>query len=50
MLGRVFNGLGAPIDGGPPQKCDLQIDVNGMAINPTTIRPGKTTPAIQGSK
>ena len=35
MLGRVFNGLGKPIDGGPPQKCDMEIDVNGMAINPT---------------
>jgi V/A-type H+-transporting ATPase subunit B len=35
MLGRVFNGLGQPIDGGPPQRCDIELDVNGMAINPT---------------
>src|SRR4030042_1361355 len=35
MLGRVFNGLGHPIDGGPPQRSDLELDVNGMAINPT---------------
>jgi V/A-type H+-transporting ATPase subunit B len=35
MLGRVFNGLGRPIDGGPPQRSDVELDVNGMAINPT---------------
>jgi len=35
MLGRVFNGLGHPIDGGPPQRSDIELDVNGMAINPT---------------
>ena len=35
MLGRVFNGLGQPIDGGPPQRGDIELDVNGMAINPT---------------
>jgi len=35
MLGRVFNGLGHPIDGGPPPKSDRELDVNGMAINPT---------------
>ncbi len=34
MLGRVFNGLGHPIDGGPPQPGDIDLDVNGMAINP----------------
>ncbi len=36
MLGRVFNGLGQPIDGGPPQRSDVELDVNGMAINPTS--------------
>lgn len=36
MLGRIFNGLGQPIDGGPPQRCDTELDVNGMAINPTS--------------
>ncbi|MBN1578156.1 MAG: V-type ATP synthase subunit B [Chitinispirillaceae bacterium] len=35
MLGRVFNGLGMPIDGGPPQRGDAELDINGMAINPT---------------
>ncbi len=35
MLGRVFNGLGLPIDGGPPPRGDLELDINGMAINPT---------------
>lgn len=35
MLGRVFNGLGFPIDGGPPPRGDVERDVNGMAINPT---------------
>jgi len=34
MLGRVFNGLGQPIDGGPPPRSDIELDVNGMAINP----------------
>jgi len=36
MLGRVFNGLGTPIDGGPPQRGEAQLDINGMAINPTS--------------
>ncbi len=35
MLGRVFNGLGQPVDGGPPEKGDVELDVNGTAINPT---------------
>jgi len=35
MLGRVFNGFGLPIDGGPPPRGDIERDVNGMAINPT---------------
>ena len=35
MLGRVFNGLGLPIDGGPAQPGDEELDINGMAINPT---------------
>jgi len=36
MLGRVFDGLGRPIDGGPAQRSDVELDVNGMAINPTS--------------
>jgi V/A-type H+-transporting ATPase subunit B len=35
MLGRVFNGLGEPIDGGPPPTADRELPVNGMPINPT---------------
>ena len=35
MLGRIFNGLGRPIDGGPPQRGEALIDVNGKPINPT---------------
>ena len=35
MLGRVFNGLGKPIDGGPPQVSDTDLNVNGIPINPT---------------
>lgn len=36
MLGRVFNGLGNPIDGGPPEKGEEELNVNGMPINPTS--------------
>jgi len=35
ILGRVFNGLGEPIDGGPPPKAETVMDVNGLPINPT---------------
>ena len=35
MLGRVFNGLGEPIDGGSRPKGDVELNVNGMPINPT---------------
>jgi len=34
MLGRVFNGLGEPIDGGTPITAQRKLDVNGSAINP----------------
>jgi len=34
MLGRVFDGLGNPLDGGPPTVSLVQRDVNGSAINP----------------
>ncbi|MBN1696375.1 MAG: V-type ATP synthase subunit B [Spirochaetales bacterium] len=36
MLGRVFNGLGRPIDGGPEPVSDTELDVNGKPINPTS--------------
>lgn len=35
MLGRVFNGLGEPKDGGPPPISEEECDVNGRPINPT---------------
>lgn len=35
ILGRVFNGLGAPIDDGPPPRAETVMDVNGLPINPT---------------
>jgi len=34
LLGRIFNGLGEPIDGLPQIVSDKKIDVNGMPINP----------------
>jgi len=36
MLGRVFNGLGTPRDGGPLPVKDKEYDVNGRPINPTS--------------
>ncbi len=35
ILGRVFNGLGQPIDDGPKPREDVSMDVNGLPINPT---------------
>lgn len=35
MLGRVFDGLGRPIDGGPPQRGEA-VSVGGKPINPTS--------------
>lgn len=35
MLGRVFNGVGAPRDGGPPPVGADQRDINGRPVNPT---------------
>ena len=34
MLGRVFNGMGDPIDKGPKIIADKQLDINGTPINP----------------
>ena len=34
MLGRVFNGMGKPIDGGPDILPDEMKDINGLAMNP----------------
>ncbi len=35
MLGRVFDGLGRPKDGGPDIIPDALLDINGAPINPT---------------
>ncbi len=35
MLGRIFDGLGTPVDGGPQPLTDHFADVNGQPINPT---------------
>src|SRR5512141_1884054 len=35
MLGRVFDGLGNPLDGGPRPLTEKHADVNGAPINPT---------------
>jgi V/A-type H+-transporting ATPase subunit B len=35
MLGRIFDGLGAPMDGGPEPLAEAWADVNGQPINPT---------------
>ena len=34
MLGRVFNGMGKPIDGGPEILADAHRDINGLPMNP----------------
>ncbi len=34
MLGRVFDGVARPLDGGPPARSDTHYDVNGAAVNP----------------
>lgn len=35
MLGRIFNGLGKPLDGGPEPLAEHYADINGQPINPT---------------
>ena len=34
MLGRVFDGMGKPIDGGPDILADKYLDINGLPMNP----------------
>lgn len=38
MLGRVFDGLGRPVDGGPAPLSADRRDINGMPINPDARR------------
>ena len=35
MLGRVFNGMGDPIDDGPAPLAEDELDINGKPMNPT---------------
>ncbi len=35
MLGRIFNSIGEPIDGGPEPLVEVFADINGQPINPT---------------
>ncbi len=39
ILGRIFNGIGEPIDGGPSVVPDDYLDVNGELINPAGREP-----------
>ena len=39
MLGRIFNGMGKPLDGGPALIADEYLDINGEAINPAARQP-----------
>ena len=34
IMGRIFDGLGRPIDGGPDLIADKKLDINGSPINP----------------
>ncbi|MBC7331139.1 MAG: V-type ATP synthase subunit B [Synergistetes bacterium] len=36
VIGRIFNGMGKPIDGGPEILAESYLDVNGYAINPVS--------------
>ncbi|MCS7232905.1 MAG: V-type ATP synthase subunit B [Synergistetes bacterium] len=36
VIGRIFNGVGKPIDGGPEILAESYLDVNGYAINPVS--------------
>ena len=38
MLGRIFNGLGQPIDGGTAPPASYFRDINGLPLNPTARR------------
>ncbi|WDC85761.1 V-type ATP synthase subunit B [Caloramator sp. mosi_1] len=38
ILGRMFNGIGQPIDGGGPVFSGVKLDVNGSPINPVARR------------
>jgi len=39
VLGRIFDGSGHPIDGGPPLVAEDYVDINGAPINPAARQP-----------
>ncbi len=39
MLGRIFDGLGRPIDGGPPIVPEDYLDIHGAPLNPASRVP-----------
>ena len=39
ILGRIFNGMGEPIDGGPPVIPEDYLDINGEPVNPASRQP-----------
>jgi len=39
ILGRIFDGSGHPIDGGPPIVAEDYVDINGAPINPAARQP-----------
>ncbi|NLF67000.1 MAG: V-type ATP synthase subunit B [Chloroflexi bacterium] len=42
LLGRMLDGLGRPIDGGPPIIPEASLDINGLPINPSVrTRPSE---------
>ncbi len=39
ILGRIFNGMGEPLDGVPPIIPDSYLNINGQPINPASRQP-----------
>ena len=39
ILGRIFDGSGDPIDGGPPVMAEDYVDINGVPVNPASRQP-----------
>ncbi|MBA2846935.1 V/A-type H+-transporting ATPase subunit B [Methanococcus maripaludis] len=39
MLGRIFNGAGKPLDGGPEIIAEKKLDINGYPLNPVSRNP-----------
>ena len=39
IFGRIFNGIGEPIDGGPPVIPEDYLDINGEPVNPAARQP-----------